>query len=54
MNVSRRIPIGVAPACAVSPVNTARWRSTPKVPSTAAAGSPLASSTGPCSMWHSM
>ena len=54
MKVSRRIGIGVAPAWAVSPVNTARWRSTPNVPSTVAAGSPLLSSTGPCSMWHSM
>ena len=46
MKVSWRIGIGVAPAWAVSPVNTARWRSTPKVPSTVAAGSPLLSSTG--------
>src|ERR671914_517238 len=29
-NVSRRRPIGVAPACAVCPVNTASWRSAPK------------------------
>ena len=42
MKVSRRIGIGVAPAWAVSPVNTARWRSTPNVPSTVAAGSPSA------------
>ena len=51
--LSRRSSIGVAPACAAWPVNTATWRSTPQVPSTVAAGSPRLSSTGPCSMWSS-
>ena len=45
--------IGVAPACDARPLNTAARRSTPTVPSTAAADSSRASSTGPCSMCSS-
>ena len=45
--------IGVAPACDARPLKTAARRSTPTVPSTAAADSSRASSTGPCSMCSS-
>ena len=50
---SRRIAIGVVPACAAWPVNVKRCRSMPWQPSTAAIVTPSASITGPCSMWSS-
>ena len=50
---SRRMSIGVVPACAAWPPNAKRWRSTPAVPVTAATAIPSRSSTGPCSMCSS-
>ena len=44
---------GVEPACAAWPCQMIRYRSTPKVPSTAPSGSSIDSSTGPCSMCSS-
>ena len=50
---SRRISIGVVPACDAWPANRKRSRSTPTQPVTAAARVPAASIRGPCSMWSS-
>ena len=52
-NASRRRFIGVEPAWLALPVNLMAWRSTPKQPMTAAAGLPISSSRGPCSMCSS-
>ena len=52
-SASRRWSIGVEPACAAWPRQVIRWRSTPKVPSTAPSGRSIDSSTGPCSMCSS-
>ena len=52
-NASRRLSIGVEPACAACPRNVTWCRSTPNVPSTTPSGTSIDSSTGPCSMWSS-
>ena len=52
-SASRRLSIGVDPACAACPRYVTWWRSTPKVPSTTPSGSCIDSSTGPCSMCSS-
>ena len=52
-SASRRLSIGVEPACAAWPRQVTRWGSTPKVPSTTPSGRSKDSSTCPCSMWSS-
>ena len=52
-SASRRLSIGVDPACAAWPVHVIWCRSTPKVPSTTPSGRSSDSSTGPCSMCSS-
>ena len=52
-SASRRLSIGVEPACAAWPVHVIGERSTPNVPSTTPSGRSSDSSTGPCSMCSS-
>ena len=52
-SASRRLSIGVEPACAAWPRHVMRERSTPNVPSTTPSGRSSDSSTGPCSMCSS-
>ena len=52
-SASRRLSIGVEPACAAWPRQVKRERSTPNVPSTTPSGRSSDSSTGPCSMCSS-
>ena len=52
-SASRRLSIGVEPACAAWPRQVIWWRSTPNVPSTTPSGRSSDSSTGPCSMCSS-
>ena len=48
--LSRRISIGMVPACDAWPVKIRRSRSMPLVPVTVQMPRPIDSSTGPCSM----
>src|SRR5690606_4529128 len=50
---SRRMCIGVVPAWSPRPLKTAVMRWMPAMPVTTPIAVPLASSTGPCSMWSS-
>src|SRR3954468_21869054 len=52
-SASRRLSIGVEPACAAWPRNVTWGRSTPNGPSTTPSGRSSDSSTGPCSMCRS-